>query len=101
MPHFGNYKLTNITTAAIKEFISKEHEEGQKQEHKLSPRSIQYHLVVLKAILKTACIDGYLKQNPAEYVKPPRQEKQETEVLTPQEIKLLFDTAQEPLKRSL
>ncbi len=88
-PQFGRLNLSSITTHMIEEFIAK-----QTTETSLSPTSIGYHLRVLKTILKTAIIWGFLTKNPAEYIQKPRTIKKEMDFLTPEELKLLLENTE-------
>jgi len=84
-PHFGEFKLTSITTHMVEEYLAKKRREG-----KLSLTSIGYHLRVMKTILKRAIIWGYLANNPAEYVEKLRVERKEMDFLNIEEIRLFL-----------
>jgi len=64
-------------------------------EHHLSPRTVHHHHRVLSQSLKYAVRQGYLGRNPAEMVDPPSPRKKAMCTLTPMEVKVLFDNAQD------
>jgi len=84
VPHFGSYKLTNITPGIIEAYVS------AVVKTNLKPATIQHHVVTLKTMFKRAVIWGHLKSNPAEYVRGPRIERKEMDFLTPDEIRLFL-----------
>ena len=81
---FGDYQLKNITTAMLQKYVS------QRLEY-VKPKTVINELVPIKEMLKHAVRWGYLKVNPAEYVERPRVEKEEMDILTPEEIRLFLD----------
>ncbi|MDH5769277.1 MAG: site-specific integrase, partial [Nitrospirota bacterium] len=57
----------------------------------VKPKTVINELVPAKEMLKHAVRWGYLKVNPAEYVERPRVEKEEMDILIPDEIKLFLE----------
>ena len=91
IPKWGDCKLTDITTGALDDWILQLVSDpvpnlmGKKEGVRfLSPATVNRILQVTKVIFEQACIDGYLKENPAKYVKPiSNAGKKEKGVLTP------------------
>jgi integrase len=50
------------------------------------PKTVKNHLLLLKTVLRHAIRWGYLASNPAAEVKPPRVEREEMKILTPQQV---------------
>jgi len=88
-PTFGHLPLTKITVRDIQGFIA-----GLVKERKISPRSINYNLCILKMMFKCARQWGLLHDSPAEHVKRVRQEHREMDYLRPHEIRLLLDSSE-------
>jgi integrase len=84
IPAFGDFQLSNITTAMLQKYVS------QRLEN-VKPKTVINELVPLKKMLSHACRWGYLKVSPAEYVERPRVEKEEMDILIPDEIRLFLD----------
>jgi len=72
--HFGDALLQNLTGAHIQTFVSKRLKEVQ-------PASAHLEIVLLKQMLKDAYHWGYVKRNPAEFVKNPRVPKKRVSIL--------------------
>ena len=70
VPHIGSVKLLDLDGTMVQAFINELAE-------KYSPRGAHYVRIILKMSLKDAVRLGYLKINPAEYVKAPRHIKPE------------------------
>lgn len=87
IPKIGAVKLSDLDGTLLQQFIN-----GQAKA--FSPRGAQYARVVLKMGLKDAVRLGYLKTNPAEYVKAPRQIKAEMVTPTPEMILKMLEAAQ-------
>jgi len=84
IPAFGDFQLTNITTALLQRYVAKRLE-------KVKPKTVINELVPIKEMFKHAVRWGYLKVNSAEYVERPRVEKEEMEILTPKEVRIFLD----------
>jgi len=83
-PVMGDYFLTEITTAMLQRYVVRRLEE-------VKPKTVINELVPLKEMFKHAVRWGYLKVNPAEYIERPRVEKEEMDILTPDEIGLFLE----------
>ena len=92
-PSFGEFPLMSITPQLVQRFLA---ECLRKKE--LSPRTRNYLLFLLKMMLKYARLWGYLKENPAEDIKPLREEHKEMAFLGPEEVQLLLKQADEPYR---
>lgn len=86
LPVMGDYLLTEINTGMLQRYVALRLE-------KVKPKTVINELVPLKEMFKHAVRWGYLKVNPAEYVERPRVEKEEMEILTPDEVRLLLENA--------
>ncbi len=84
IPNFGDFLLTDFTAGMLQRYVAKRLE-------KVKPKTVVNELVPLKEMLKHAVRWGYLKVNPAEHIERPRIEKEEIEILTPEEIRLFLD----------
>jgi integrase len=78
---FESNKLRAIDFSLCKDYVKK-----KKEQAKLSNKTIGYHVMVLRQILAEAIREGYLKQNPAEYVKRPKAAKKEFPILSAEEL---------------
>jgi len=83
-PVFGDFLLTEITTSAIQRYVAQRLET-------VKPKTVINELVPVKEMFKHAVIWDYLKVNPTEYVEKPRVEKEEMEILSPEEIRKFLD----------
>ncbi len=83
-PAFGALPLRAITKEMIQGYIASTLAAGAK------PKSVKNHLVILKEMLAYAVEWGYLAKNPTTKVKAPRVEREEMDVLTPEEIRHLL-----------
>lgn len=94
VPYFDNYPLTSISPASVQKYVVDKLSEKKRKDRKLvprlSPKTVNNHLVPLKAMLKHAVRWGYLKESPAMYVEKPRVEHEEMEFLTPEEARLFL-----------
>ncbi len=92
VPAFGSSKLTDLTAEHVQRFTAEKLKSG------LSPKTVRHLLVVLKHMLKHAKKWGYLRYNPADDVEAPRVESREMDALTPEELRRLFQAADEPYR---
>lgn len=83
-PVFGDFLLTDITTAMLQRYVAKRLE-------RVKAKTAINELVPFKMMFKHAVRWGYLKLNPAEHVERPRVEKEEMEILTPEEVRLFLN----------
>ena len=96
VPYFGNIQLTHISPHSVQKYVSKKLAERKQDKDgnlisKLSPKTINNHLVPLKVMFKHAVRWEYLKENPALYVEKPRVEKEEMDFLTPDEVRFFLE----------
>ena len=90
IPGIGAVKLMALDGTVIQEFINK-------QAKAYSPRGAQYTRTLLKMGLKDAVRLGYLKANPAEFSKAPRQVKTPLVTPTTEMIMTMLDAARETM----
>ena len=90
IPGIGAVKLMALDGTIIQEFINR-------QAKAYSPRGAQYTKTLLKMGLKDAVMLGYLKSNPAEYTKAPRQIKKALITPTSEMIMTMLDAAKETM----
>ncbi len=84
IPFMGNYLLMEIDTDMLQDYVTLRLE-------KVKPKTVVNELVPIKLMFKYAVRWRYLKFNPAEGVERPRVEKEEMEILAPEEIKLFLE----------
>ncbi|MEW6686314.1 MAG: site-specific integrase [Candidatus Edwardsbacteria bacterium] len=84
IPVMGDYLLTELTTGMLQRYVAMRLE-------KVKPKTVINELVPIKEMFKHAVRWGYIKVNPAEHVERPRVEKEEMEILTPEEIRLFLE----------
>ncbi len=88
IPALGQVQLKHLHPQAIQSYYGKACE-------KLSPRTVHHHHRMLFQSLKFAVRQGYLGRNPAEMVDPPSPRKKVMRTLTPSEVEVLFENAQD------
>ena len=84
IPVMGDYYLTELDTARLQRYVAIRLE-------KVKPKTVVNELVPLKKMFKQAVIWGYIKVNPAEDIERPRVEKEEMEILAPDDINLFLE----------
>ena len=84
IPVMGDYLLTELTTGMLQKYVAI-------RLQKVKPKTVINEIVPLKEMFKHAVRWGYLKINPAEYVERPRVEKEDIDILMPDEIRLFLD----------
>jgi integrase len=84
IPYMGDYPLKDVDTTMLQEYVAS-------RLKKVKPNTVINELVPVKEMFKHAVNWGYLKINPAEGLENPRVEKEEIEILTPEEIKLSLE----------
>lgn len=89
-PYFKERPLHQIRAEDIERYLSFKHKEA-----KLSPKTIGYHLTVLRMIFKKAILYERVKQNPAQLVEKPRCEKFEMQILKPAEVRIFLENVDE------
>lgn len=85
-PAFGSYYMTDIMTGHLQGYVS-----GRVKT--VSAKTTCNEIVVVKEMFKHAVRWGYVKINPAEYIERPRITKTDIEILNPDEVERLLDTA--------
>jgi integrase len=91
-PVFGDHWLTDISTDKLQKYIAKRLQAVKpKSKKKISPKTVINELVPLKEMLKHAVRWGYLRSSPAEYIEKPRVERDEMDILTPEEVNLFLN----------
>jgi len=88
IPALGQVQLKHLHPQAIQSYYGKACE-------KLSARTVHHHHRVLSQSLKFAVRQGYLGRNPAELVYAPSPRKKAMRTLTPGEVEVLFENAQD------
>lgn len=96
IPALGQTLLNKLTPLHIREFIDKEMKEGRKDNKKsvgsgLSSASVNYEYRVLHNALSEAVALELLYRNPADSIKPAREEKKEIVVLSEKDISTLLN----------
>lgn len=86
-PTLGGYRLDKLTALDIQRVIAGLQGQG------LKARTIRYAMTVLSNALKQAVRWGVLASNPAERVTLPKQQKAETQALSPEEVARFLDAA--------
>jgi integrase len=93
VPSFGGYDIASITPARVQKFMS-----TLIKDKNLSASSVRMVLITLGLIFKQAISQGYCKQNPVSEIEKPHSQKHEQTFLTPDELRRLFNAADEPYK---
>jgi len=88
IPALGQIQLKHLHPQAIQSYYGKACE-------LLSARTVHHHHRVLSQSLKFAVRQGYLGRNPAEMVDAPSPRKKAMRTLTPSEVEVLFENAQD------
>jgi len=88
IPALGNTQLKHLYPQAIQSYYGKACET-------LSARTVHHQHRVLSQSLKYAVRQGYLGRNPCELVDAPSPRKKAMRTLTPSEVEVLFENAQD------
>src|SRR5215216_7306865 len=88
-PALGGVKLKNLTPAHVRGLYREKLQAG------LSARTVRYIHTTLHKALKQAVMDGLIPRNVTEAVKPPQPTREEMHPLTPEQAKVLLQTAHE------
>ncbi len=86
-PAFGHLQTRSISPEMLDLFVS------ELSDSKLKPQTVAHSVQVLKSILKTAEVWGYVSKSPAVAVKKPRVPRRELDFFNPQEIARLLGAA--------
>ena len=92
-PALGRVKLKTLTPAHVRSLYREKLEAG------LSARTVRYIHTTLHKALKQAVMDGLIPRNVTEAVKPPQPTREEMHPLTPEQAKVLLQTAHETRDR--
>jgi integrase len=84
--------LTSLTAADVERFLNHRTEKG------LAPKTIILDIKIIRTALNHARRQGLIPTNPAEAVELPKAKGVERGTFTPEEIKILVDTAQDEWK---
>lgn len=85
LPELSERPLAAITPDELQHYMCRKVASG------LAPRSVRNHLVVLRAIFKTALALGHIDENPAMRVTPPRHFRSEQRFLQPAEMRAVLE----------
>ena len=88
IPNLGHVQLKHLHQQAIQSYYGKAIE-------RLSPRTVAKHHRLLSQALKYAVKQGYLSRNPCDFVDPPVWKGKVMRTLTPAEVEVLFETAED------
>jgi integrase len=88
IPALGHIQLKQLNPQTIQSYYGKACEE-------LSARTVHHEHRVLSQSLKYAVRQGYLGRNPCELVDPPSPREKAMRTLTPVEVEVLLETAQD------
>jgi integrase len=84
--HLGDKRLSNLSPDDIRELYRRQLRDG------LSPTTIGFIRTLLKGSMRDTVRTKYIRTNPLDDVTPPKQARNEKEILSPEELKLLLDT---------
>lgn len=96
-PFFGEQLLTQIEAKDIERFLSAVRQTTFRK-RKLSPRTANYLLILLKTMLKHARKWNMIRESPADGIQRMKEERHEMDYLTPDEIQALLKAADEPYR---
>src|SRR5215216_1688320 len=85
-PHIGDVRLSKLSPADVRAMYRRLLSDG------LTPSTVGNVHVILKQALRDAVRDKYIRSNPLDDVKPPKQQRKEKQVLTPDEVRRLLET---------
>lgn len=86
IPYWGKYRLKDITARKVDRWVI-----DMASDNRNAPASVNQRLQVLKVMLDDACRQEYLKENPAQYVKPVANKYRKKGVLSLDEVKELLN----------
>jgi integrase len=91
IPAFGHMPLARIHETDIRGFIAKTLKNRK-------PKTVNNFLIMLKTMFKHAKRWGYVRENPAWDIEHVRDDHQEMDFITPEEVRLLIKHADEPCR---
>jgi len=95
IPNLGMIPLSQVQPQHIQQYYARALSEPGSDEKGLSARSVLHIHRVLFQALNYAVKQGLLIRNPAQLVDPPRAKKSKMKTLTPQEVSMLLNVAQD------
>jgi integrase len=84
-PHIGDKRLCKLSPADVRDMYRRLLSDG------LTPSTVGNTHVILKQAVRDAGRSKYIRSNPLDDVKPPKQRHKEKGVLTPEEVRWLLD----------
>jgi len=84
-PHVGDVRLSKLSPADVRGMYRRLLSDG------LTPSTVGNVHVILKQALRDAVREKYIRSNPLDDVKPPKQQRKEKQVLTPKQVRSLLD----------
>jgi len=99
VPAIGSVPLNQLTAKHVQTLIDRLGASGGRDEAPLSPRSVQYAYVVLKAALTSAVRRGFILRNPADAIDRPNGSAPEMQAWTAEEAgRFLASVAEDRLR---
>ncbi len=89
IPGLGSHPIGALRPEQVRSFLARLLEEGR------GPRTVRAVRQVLHAVLEEAVRDGVIVSNPVRYVHPPREERRELRLPTPEEVERLVKATEE------
>jgi integrase len=95
IPRLGRVKLVDLTAQHIQGLYTGQLDAG------LSPRTVELTHSVLHSALKQAYRWNLIPSNPADKVSPPRPGRHEIQTLSGEQVRVLLESLDDPLRRAL
>jgi integrase len=95
IPRIGQVAIGALRPEDVRSFLAAMLADGAR------PRTVRAVRQVLHGILEEAVRDGVIPSNPARYARPPREERSELRVPTPEEVERLVEATPEPWRALL
>lgn len=98
--HYADIKLREVTTAIVREYVIYMASERVKYEgidnriqpgKRLSPTTVSIRLRTLRTMFRFWTEEGLIEVNPAGNIKPPKQDEEELQTFTDEQLRLLLD----------
>ncbi|MDU1601549.1 MAG: tyrosine-type recombinase/integrase [Clostridium sp.] len=90
-PYLGSLKLCDVKPIHIEKFLNKMRNTKQQNGKLLTSTTIQKHYLVLSAALNKAMKLQLINQNPCEFVDTPKRSKHTANILTVDELSLIYN----------
>lgn len=84
-PHIGDRRLCKLAPSDVRGLYRRLIKDG------LTPSTVGHVHVIIKGACRDAVRDKRIRANPIDDVKPPKQERKEKDVLTPEQVRRLLD----------